>query len=79
MGVWGKIWRGKKKVRAEEEALLQGLMERRGDTVGSWTWSKGWVEEWICQGSGDVLRYIIYSALSEQRWMAVIGVGDPGG
>ena len=74
MGVWAKIWRGKRKVRGDKDAYLHGLVERRGDTVGSWTFSKGWVEEWVCQGSGDVLRYTRRSPTKDGWVLVALGI-----
>ena len=56
-GVWTKVWQGKKQVRENKEARLHGLAMRRGNTIGSWTYEKGWTEEWIIQDTGEVLRY----------------------
>ena len=75
-GVWGKIWRGKKTVRGDQEAYLHGLEMRRGDTVGSWTYSKGWVEEWVVEGSGEVLRQSRPSPIHDGWKIVALGIRD---
>ena len=74
--VWGKIWRGKKKVRGEEDAVLHGLVERRGNTVGSWTFSRGWVEEWVVDGTGEVLRFTRASPSRDGWKIVALGIRD---
>ena len=77
MGVWAKIWRGKRKVRGDKDAYLHGLVERRGDTVGSWTFSKGWVEEWVVEdGSGDVIRKTRASPSRDGWKLVALGIRD---
>ena len=75
-GVWAKIWQGKRKVRGDKDAHLHGLLERRGDTVGSWTFSKGWVEEWVVEGSGDVLRFTRASPTRDGWKIVALGIRD---
>ena len=76
MGVWSKIWRGEKKVRGDQDAKLQNLAQRRGDTIGSWTYKYGWVEEWTVQGSGDLIRYKHVSPTPHGFKLVALGVRE---
>ena len=75
-GVWGKVWRGKKKVRGDQEAYLDGLVQRRGPTVGSWTYSRGWVEEWVVEGTEEVLRFTRVSPSRDGWKIVALGIRD---
>ena len=75
-GVWGKIWSGKRNLRGDQEAYLDGLVQRRGPTVGSWTYSRGWVEEWVVEGSGDVLRFTRASPTRDGWKVVALGIRD---
>ena len=75
-GIWGKVWRGKKKVRGDQEAYLDGLVQRRGPTVGSWTFSRGWVEEWVVEGTEEVLRFTRASPSRDGWKLVALGIRD---
>jgi hypothetical protein len=63
-------------LRGDKDAYLHGLVERRGDTVGSWTFSKGWVEEWVVEESGDVIRETRTSPSRDGWKLVALGIRD---
>ena len=56
-GVWHVLWKGKKTVRDGQESRLYGLAKRRGPQINSWTYERGWTEEWIIKSTGEVIRH----------------------
>ena len=75
MGVWTKIWRGVKKVRDNQDAKLKNLAQRRGDTIGSWTYKNGWTEEWLLE-SGEVHRYTRRSPTPQGFKLVALGIRE---
>ena len=67
---------GKKRVRGDQEAYLDGLVQRRGPTVGSWTFSRGWVEEWVVEGTEEVLRFTRASPSRDGWKIVALGIRD---
>ena len=78
MGVWAKTWRGKKEVRGGEEARLHNVAPRRGDTVESWSYGRGWVEEWVIQRgvTQEVLRYTRVSPSRDGWRLSTLGIRE---
>ena len=74
MGVWSKIWRGKKKVRGDQDALLVNLAKRRGDALGSWTYKYGWTEEWVIEQTGEIIRHTRKSPTPQGFKLVALGV-----
>ena len=74
-GVWGKIWRGKRNLRGEE-AYLSGLVGRDRPTEDVETFSRGWVEEWVMEGTGQKIRFTRASPSRDGWKLVALGIRD---
>ena len=74
-GVWHVLWKGKKKVRDGQESRLYNLAMRRGPQIDSWTYERGWTEQWIIQGTGEVIRHTRESPFHGWK-LTALGIRD---
>ena len=74
-GVGHVLWQGKKKVRDGQESRLYNLAMRRGPQIDSWTYERGWTEQWIIQGTGEVIRHTRESPFHGWKLIA-LGIRD---
>ena len=75
-GVWGKIWRGKRNLRGDQEAYLAGLERRKRNQVEDNTYSRGWVEAWVVEGTGETIRFTRVSPSRDGWNIVALGVRD---
>ena len=59
-------------MRSGEEARLCSVEPRGGD------WSQGWVEEWVCDGSGDVISFTRHSPTRTGWRLVALGTQHEG-
>ena len=52
IGVWGKVWLGTRTLRGGKFAVLQSI-----DAGGEEDYSRGWIEEWRLEETGEVLSF----------------------
>ena len=75
-GVWGKIWRGKRNLRGDQEAYLSGLVGRNRPTEDVETFSRGWIEEWVMEGTGQKIRFTRASPSRDGWKIVALGIRD---
>ena len=63
-------------MRGDQEAYLSGLLGRNRPTEDVETFSRGWVEAWVVEGTGETIRFTRVSPSRDGWNIVALGIRD---